>query len=80
MLSEYRKTTLCSTREICDSAVSRIRVLQDLALLEELEMKIPPRSFPVLFGAWVTGVFEQSPVSQASTDEENASTPKWIAI
>ena len=54
--------------------------MQDLALLEELEMKIPPRPLPVFFGAWVIGVFEQSPVSQASTDEENASIPKWIVI
>ena len=80
MLSGYRMSTLCSIREICDSTVSRIRVLQDLALLEELEMKIPPRPLPVFFGAWVIGVFEQSPVSQASTDEENASIPKWIVI
>lgn len=80
MLSGYGKSTLCSIREICDSTVSRIRVLQDLALLEELEMKTPPRSLPVFFGAWFTGVFEKSLVSQASTDEENASIPKWIVI
>ena len=80
MLSGHMQSTLCSIREICDSTVSRIRVLQDLALLEELEMKIPPRPLPVFFGAWVIGVFEQSPVSQASTDEENASIPKWIVI
>ena len=80
MLSGHMQSTLCSIREICDSTVSRIRVLQDIALLDELEMKIPPRSLPVFFGAWVIGAFEQSLVSQASTDEENASITKWIVI